>query len=136
MAIWQNTQIRGLLEVTDRYYISEANYNTAMVEVSGANGNETQIYGDNKINTTLTGKNSNVLASNGNVEVKTLSNGTILIRTGGTGDITIENSNNANSVVLNTNHLVLRGANTFTWGTSNPITNGAKQGQIYFKIIS
>lgn len=51
MAQWKNTMIRGILDVTDQYCISENGYNLSKIS------NSEQIIGEITIDSTFTGKN-------------------------------------------------------------------------------
>lgn len=116
MAIWRNTTVVGLLEVTEQYLISDHNYNLSKVSAYEKNPSvDTVEIGDDRTNTTIVGDNVYARSSNGHV--------------------ILENQRANDTVTFNTDHLVLRGNNTFTWGESNPDLNTAVHGQLYFKII-
>lgn len=54
----------------------------------------------------------------------------------GHGDINLTNKDEKYKTEIDSHHFVLHEYDTYTWGTSNPSTNNAKVGQVYFKIIT
>ena len=54
MAQWKNSMVRGILDVTEQYCITERGYNLSKVD------NDEQVIGDNKMDSSFVGKNTRI----------------------------------------------------------------------------
>lgn len=107
MSHWNNTMVRGMLDVTDKYCITERMYN-----VSKISNNNHQVLGDDQITTEVHGESTYVYGKH-NVYLEA------------------KNGTTYGTIYLNGSTIVLNSSN---YGTSLPTTG--KTGQIYFKLIN